>query len=262
MARDSFYSEVSVSPCKRDGKQVGWKGILHYHDMGELDAFGKPKRKTTSKTILAKGKRAATAELKQWRDDMEKETRGPGGIPERKESGEPIDSEVVGNYLAYQLSVNEIEKSTFANQTISLNNYITPYIGSYIFREVDAVAQPLFQIEGSYDLMPAYDEGNVNISYGSTSDGGYIERALAEWVKLAEAEHHNNMLAIDSSKSKAETAIRDRIAELSFRELRKFEAGYNRSYKASDYRRCWEGPLSALEAHAGSRRTILPRPLA
>lgn len=262
MARDSFYSEVSVSPCKRDGKQVGWKGILHYHDMGELDAFGKPKRKTTSKTILAKGKRAATAELKQWRDDMEKETRGPGGIPERKESGEPTDSEVVGNYLAYQLSVNEIEKSTFANQTISLNNYITPYIGSYIFREVDAVAQPLFQIEGSYDLMPAYDEGNVNISYGSTSDGGYIERALAEWVKLAEAEHHNNMLAIDSSKSKAETAIRDRIAELSFRELRKFEAGYNRSYKASDYRRCWEGPLSALEAHAGSRRTILPRPLA
>ena len=262
MARDSFYSEVSVSPCKRDGKQVGWKGILHYHDMGELDAFGKPKRKTTSKTILAKGKRAATAELKQWRDDMEKETRGPGGIPERKESGEPTDSEVVGNYLAYQLSVNEIEKSTFANQTISLNNYITPYIGSYIFREVDAVAQPLFQIEGSYDLMPAYDEGNVNISYGSTSDGGYIERALAEWVKLAEAEHHNNLLAIDSSKSKAETAIRDRIAELSFRELRKFEAGYNRSYKASDYRRCWEGPLSALEAHAGSRRTILPRPLA
>ena len=30
MARDSFYSEVSVSPYKRDGKQVGWKGTLHY----------------------------------------------------------------------------------------------------------------------------------------------------------------------------------------------------------------------------------------
>ena len=64
MARDSFYSEVSVSPYKRDGKQVGWKGTLHYHDMGELDAFGKPKRKTTSKTTLTKGKIAATAELK------------------------------------------------------------------------------------------------------------------------------------------------------------------------------------------------------
>ena len=111
MARDSFYSEVSVSPYKRDGKQVGWKGTLHYHDMGELDAFGKLKRKTTSKTTLAKGKRAATAELKQWRDDMEKEARGLGGIPERKKSGEPAVSEVVGNYLAYQLSVNEIEKS-------------------------------------------------------------------------------------------------------------------------------------------------------
>ena len=30
MARDSFYSEVSVSPYKRDGKQAGWKGTLHY----------------------------------------------------------------------------------------------------------------------------------------------------------------------------------------------------------------------------------------
>ena len=262
MARDSFYSEASVSPYKRDGKQVGWKGTLHYHDMGELDAFGKPKRKTTSKTTLTKGKRAATAELKQWREDMEEEARGLGRIPERKKSGEPTVSEVVGNYLAYQLSVNEIEKPTFANQTISLNNYTTLYIGSYIFREVDAVAQPLFQIAGSYDLMPAYDEGNVNISYGSANDGGYIERTLAEWVKLAEAEHHNNMLTIDSSKSKAETTIRDRIAELSFRELRKFEAGYNRPYKASDYCGGWEGPLSALEGHAGSRRTILPRPLA
>lgn len=140
MARDSFYSEVSVSPYKRDGKQVGWKGTLHYYDMGELDAFGKPKRKTTAKTTLTKGKRAATAELKQWREDMEEKARGLGRVPIRKKSGEPTVSEMVGNYLAYQLSVNEIEKSTFANQTISLNNYITPYIGSYIFREIDNVA--------------------------------------------------------------------------------------------------------------------------
>lgn len=77
MARDIFHSEVSVSPYKRDGKQVGWKGTLHYHDMGELDLFGKPKRKTTSKAALTKGKRAATAELKRWRDDMEKEAESP-----------------------------------------------------------------------------------------------------------------------------------------------------------------------------------------
>lgn len=77
MARDSFYSEESVSPYKRDGKQVGWKGTLHYHDMGELDLFGKPKRKTTSKAALTKGKRVATAELKQWRDDMEKDVESP-----------------------------------------------------------------------------------------------------------------------------------------------------------------------------------------
>ena len=55
MARDNFYSEVSVSPYKRDGKQVGWKGTLHYHDMGELDLFGKPKRKTTSKAASCQG---------------------------------------------------------------------------------------------------------------------------------------------------------------------------------------------------------------
>ncbi len=45
--------------------------------MGELDLFGKPKRKTTSKPALTKGKRAATAELKQRRDDMEKEVESP-----------------------------------------------------------------------------------------------------------------------------------------------------------------------------------------
>ena len=78
MARDSFYSEVSVSPYKRDGKQVGWKGTLRYHDMGELDAFGKPKRKTTSKTTLTKGKIAATAELKQWREARGGRRRCPG----------------------------------------------------------------------------------------------------------------------------------------------------------------------------------------
>ena len=77
MARDNFYSEVSVSPYKGDGKQVGWKGALHYHDMCELDLFGKPKRKTTSKAALTKGKRAATAELKRWRDDIEKEVESP-----------------------------------------------------------------------------------------------------------------------------------------------------------------------------------------
>ena len=45
--------------------------------MGELDAFGKPKRKTTSKPALTKGKRASTAELKQRRDDTEKEVESP-----------------------------------------------------------------------------------------------------------------------------------------------------------------------------------------
>lgn len=121
------------------------------------------------------------------------------------------------------------------------------HVSNEVNDEVSVVAHPLLQIAGSYDLMPAYDEGNVNISYGSASDGGYIERALAEWVKLAEAKHHNTMLAIDFSKSKAETTIRDRIAEPSFRELRKFEAGYNRPYKASDYPACPPGLGGTVE---------------
>ena len=46
--------------------------------MGELDAFGKPKRKATSKPALTKGKRAATAELKQRREARGGRRRCPG----------------------------------------------------------------------------------------------------------------------------------------------------------------------------------------
>lgn len=138
MARDSYYSDVSVSEYKRDGKRVGWKGTLHYYDAGELDRFGNPKRKTTSKTTLIQGKRAATAELKQWREEMEETARELGCIPAKSRKGNELTVvDAVGGYLDAQLAQGKIEKSTYANQRNSLNNYIAPYaIGSLIFKDV------------------------------------------------------------------------------------------------------------------------------
>lgn len=142
MAKDSYYSDVSVSEYKRDGKRVGWKGTLHYYDASELDGFGKPKRKATSKTTLTQGKRAATVELKQWREELEAEARKLGRIPAKsRKSGELTVAEAVGGYLDAQLAQGKIEKSTHSNQRNSLNSYIAAFdIGSYVFKEVDNIA--------------------------------------------------------------------------------------------------------------------------
>ena len=84
------------------------------------------------------------------------------------------------------------------------------HVSSEVNGEVSVVTQLLFQIAGSYDLRPVYDESNANISYGLAGDGDYTEYDLAERMELTEA---------------------------------------------------GRGPLNALEALVGSRRTILPRPL-
>lgn len=69
--------------------------------MGELDAFGKPKRKTTSKPALTKGKRAATAELKQRRETGGGRRRCPGRRrprrarrPEARRGGQGVGGDV------------------------------------------------------------------------------------------------------------------------------------------------------------------------
>ncbi|WP_169726176.1 helix-turn-helix domain-containing protein [Atopobium fossor] len=158
-----------------------------------------------------------------------------------QESGVAV--ELIQNYeqeksLAKDENKERLAEALGACPAVFLAIDLRDRVSNEVNDEVSVVAQLLFQIASSYDLRPVYDEGNVNISYGLAGNGGYIEHALAEWVELAEAEHRNTMLAVDSGKSKVETAIRDRIAERSFRELRKFETGYNKPYKASDYPTC------------------------
>ena len=141
MVRDSYYSDVSVRPYRRDGKQVGWRGSISYYDAAEKDAHGKPKRRQVTKTTTTQGKRAATAELRKWREKMEETARKLGRIPAKSRKGDELTVvDAVGNYLDAQLAQGKIEKSTYANQRNSLNNYIAHYeIGSLIFKDVDGV---------------------------------------------------------------------------------------------------------------------------
>lgn len=141
MKSEDYYSKLTLSEYKnREGKKLGWKGTLHYYDAAELDLFGKPKRKTTSRTTTTKGKRAAIAELEEWHKELEAEAKRLGRAPSNRKSDVLTVTEAVEAYLKYQLTNNEIEKSTYTNQSNNLNAYIKPFIGSYVFNEVDTIA--------------------------------------------------------------------------------------------------------------------------
>ncbi len=142
MASDNFYSPLSFGQYKNnDGEIVGWQGVLHYYDAAMLDKNGRPTRRTTKKTTKTKSERRARAELTAWRDEMEAEARRMGFVSGKKKKKEPTVFEKVADYLKYQLSIGEIESSTYARQSEFCTWYIGGFdIGDFIFDKVDSRA--------------------------------------------------------------------------------------------------------------------------
>lgn len=126
----NYYSKLTVSRYKdKSGKNIGWRGSLSWYD-----ADGK--RKQTTKVCHEKLKRDAVVYLEQWHREMEKAASITPQMP-RQTNAMPTVTDTIKTYLDYQLSINEIEKSTYCASVGSLERYITPYIGDYIFTAID-----------------------------------------------------------------------------------------------------------------------------
>lgn len=100
--------------------------------------------------------------------------------------------ELIQNYEQEKIPAKDEDKERLAealgtHPTAFLAINPRNHVSSEVNDEVSVVAQLLFQIAGSYDPRPVYDEGNGNISYELASDGDYTEYDLAERMELTEA---------------------------------------------------------------------------
>lgn len=120
--------------CIRKSASKKWCGILKYKD-----ATGKWKQVT--KTSQQRLKRDARAELEKWEEEMRKAAESyPDASPqEHKKKSDNTIANVCLSYLDYQFKMGELEKSTFSRQKTSLKIYVIPYIGDYIFTDIDRV---------------------------------------------------------------------------------------------------------------------------
>lgn len=100
--------------------------------------------------------------------------------------------ELIQNYEQEKIPAKDKDKERLAgalgtHPTAFLAINPRNHVSSEVNDGVSVVAQLLFQIAGSYDLRPVYDEGNGNISYELAGDGDYTEYDLAERMELTEA---------------------------------------------------------------------------
>ena len=124
-----FYGKLSV----RKHKCGKWQGILHYYTP-------EGKRRSTSKLSDLKGKRAATEELEMWRKQLEEEAERTGRVSKKDRKNGPTVEDVITEYLTHQFETGRLEKSTFYMQMNNAKARVFPYIGSYIFEDLDLVS--------------------------------------------------------------------------------------------------------------------------
>lgn len=127
----SYYSEMKI----RKHKCGKWQGYMYYHD-----ADGK--RRQVSKLSKKPLKRDATSELREWANRLEAEAKRRGFIEHDKKGvkDSPTVEEMISGYLDYQLTTGKLEKSTYRTQAHNAHTRIYPYIGDYLFADLDTVA--------------------------------------------------------------------------------------------------------------------------
>lgn len=119
------YTTVYVKQLEnRKGKP--WQARAKYKD-----ASGRWKE--TSKMLPeAKGKREAMRMAREWMDTLNAEADAMPSADRAK----TLD-EVYMEYLNHQLDTGEIEKSTYGNSLASYRKYIKPFLGDYMFAQLD-----------------------------------------------------------------------------------------------------------------------------
>lgn len=118
------YTAVSVRQLDRKGKP--WQARAKYKDV-----YGKWKE--VSKMLPdAKGKKEANKMAKEWLEQLNAEA----DLMPNAGKAKTVD-EIYKEYLLHQVSIGEIERSTYSNSLYSYNKYIKPYLGDYVFASVD-----------------------------------------------------------------------------------------------------------------------------
>lgn len=130
---EDYYTLQGVYPYKLGGKPVGWQARFSYRD-----AAGN--RRQQSKKLESRLKRDALVEAKALLAQKNKDAKTvPSAVPRGRRGSSPTISEVVRDYLDFQLNKGEIEQSTYSAQMTRLSIYIDPLIGDYVFSEVDKI---------------------------------------------------------------------------------------------------------------------------
>lgn len=123
-----YYKSYNVRQLKRKKGKV-WQARLKYKDTeGEW-------REITKILPECKGKKDAKKLAEEWYDEMNK-------AHELSPTFDKVRtvSEVVRNYMDYQLQCGELEQSTYHNRTFTFNSLVDPYIGNISFISLDRTA--------------------------------------------------------------------------------------------------------------------------
>ena len=94
-------------------------------------------------------KRDAKTELQAWANELEATAKKKGFIEHSKKGVEdgPTVEAMITKLLEYQREIGQMEKSTFQMQMYYARTKIFPYIGDYLFVDLDTVAIELWVTE-------------------------------------------------------------------------------------------------------------------
>lgn len=144
------YTTVYVNQLEnRKGKP--WQARAKYKD-----ASGRWKE--TSKMLPeAKGKRDAMRLAREWMDML----NATADAMPSADKARTLEEVFIG-YLEYQIKNHKIEKSTYSNSIYYYRKYIKPYLGDYMFAEIDSTA-----IEGWLTELhnQGYSENTIHTIY-------------------------------------------------------------------------------------------------
>ena len=109
----------------KNQKGKPWQAVIKYKQDGKWKQLCKTLRE-------AKGKREATKLMQEWMNEMNKAASLSATIEHDK-----TVAEMVQNYIDYQLTMGEIERSTHDKNRRDLKNSVKPYIGDISFLTLD-----------------------------------------------------------------------------------------------------------------------------
>ena len=120
-----YFNPSSKQVKNRKGKP--WRATVYY-----IDIATKQKKQKTKMLREAKGKREADRMAREWMEELNNSVKD---LPST-ENNQTITERII-NYENYRLSTGVIEQSSYQRDLLITKNYITPYLGDYMFSSLE-----------------------------------------------------------------------------------------------------------------------------